>query len=170
MKFFAIAAFMGLASLGLPAHAQLTTGGGPIQITAETLDVRNAENRAIYMGNVDALQGDARLRTDRLTVVFGQSQGTNANGLASPGPLERLVADGEVFYITPEQEVRSDRAVYDATLDTIIMTGNVIVTNPDGVITGEKLTIEIGNERFVMSGTEQSSGRVTSVIETSNGQ
>ena len=60
-----IALFAGFAA---PALAQIGTQGGPMDITAEHLEVFDTERRAVFSGDVDAAQGDANLRSDRLEV------------------------------------------------------------------------------------------------------
>ena len=42
----------------------------PIEITADSLEVRQEEQIAVFRGNVDAVQGDLNLRADELTVYY----------------------------------------------------------------------------------------------------
>ena len=54
----------------------------PIEITADSLEVTQDENIAIFRGNVDALRGEMRLHADELTVHYrsagGSGSGVNA--------------------------------------------------------------------------------------------
>ena len=88
----------GLASLlTFNAAAQLSAQRGPIQIEADQLTFMDKEGRAVYMGNVDAIQGDARIRAEKLTIVFAKKESGGEGGIGSGvGEVERLVADGEV--------------------------------------------------------------------------
>lgn len=132
--------------LSAPANAQLSRQGGKIQVGADQLDVAERDNQAIYIGNVDVVQGDARLRADRLIINFGSSSDddTRAAGVAGGfGDLTNMLAEGEVFYITPDLRARGDRGVYTASTDTVVLTGNVIVSRGQDIAKSECLTLNI---------------------------
>ena len=63
-----------LLSLGAdPGRAQAGKGYDtslPIEITADSLEVQQDEELAIFTGNVDAIQGDLNLRADKLVVYY----------------------------------------------------------------------------------------------------
>ena len=59
-------------ALTFAASAQISGQRGPIQIEADQLDFIDSEARAVYVGNVDAVQGDARIRAEQLTIYFEQ--------------------------------------------------------------------------------------------------
>ena len=107
------------------------------------------------VGDVDIVQNDARLRADRITLYFSGSSGapssggTAQQGLGS-GDIERMIAEGEVYYIRPSQDARGDRAVYDVAQDSVTFTGNVIVMSDENVIRGNTLVLNIGNRRTVI--------------------
>jgi lipopolysaccharide export system protein LptA len=42
------------------------------------------------------------------------------------GDVDRVEADGNVFYVTPEQTVRGDHAVYTYATDIVVVTGDVV--------------------------------------------
>ena len=56
-----------------PASAQIGKNGGPVDIESDQLQVIDAERKAVFSGNVDAQQGDARLKSRVLTVFFAQN-------------------------------------------------------------------------------------------------
>src|SRR6478735_5496197 len=45
----------------------------PINVTSESIEVYTNEQRAIFIGNVVAKQGESVLRTPRLTVYYDQA-------------------------------------------------------------------------------------------------
>ncbi len=82
---FALA--LGLVGLAGPAVAQTASGkerpaalGGigstkePIKIDADRLDVFDRESRAVFAGNVVAVQGETTMKCTTLTVFYEQSQ------------------------------------------------------------------------------------------------
>lgn len=137
-----------LAAFATPAHAQLSSGGGPVSYSADNLEYFDSERRLVLTGDVDIVQNDARLRADRITLFFSGSGGANqgGQGLAS-GDIERMIAEGEVYYIRPNQDARGDRAVYEVSQDTVTFSGNVIIMSEENVIRGQTLVLAIGSRR-----------------------
>jgi lipopolysaccharide export system protein LptA len=150
--FFAAGAFLACFAAS-PAYAQLSEGGGPVSYSANNLEYFDSERRLVLVGDVDIVQNDARLRADRITLYFSRSSGGGGaegqQGLGS-GDIERMIAEGDVFYIRPSQDARGDRAEYNVAADSVTFTGNVIVMSEENVIRGETLTLHIGNRRTVI--------------------
>jgi len=156
---FAVVGFAA-AALATPAQAQLSENGGPVSYSADTLEYFDAERRLVLVGDVDVVQDDARLRADRLTLYFAQSAqpaaqpaAAPADGAAAPpaglgsGDIERMIAEGEVYFVRPQQSARGNRAVYDTSADTVTFTGNVVVASTDNVIRGETMVLRIGSRQ-----------------------
>ncbi len=130
---------LGLASAApLAARAQIAPAGhGPVDVTADQLEVQQGQCLANWTGNAEALQDTSRLRADSLK-IFNRPLG---GGGQSCGPLDRMEADGQVYYVTPTQVVKADHAVYTAADTTIVMTGDVVAAQGKNVIAGSRLTI-----------------------------
>ena len=135
----------------------------PIDITANEAEVVNAKCLAIWRGNAEALQDKTRLRADTIT-VHSRPKATGANGQPDCGPTERIEADGHVYYVNPDQNARSDHAVYTAASDEVVMTGNVIVVQGADVARGERFTINVTTHQAKMEAGGGSGGRVRAVI------
>lgn len=150
----------------------LSKSNGPIDITADQLETISAENKATFSGNVEAKQDDSRLRTPVLDIFYVKGEGAPAPNAAAPAgtgsqKIERMEAQGPVYYITPTQTARGDHGTYIAATDTITLTGNVVVAQDKNVLQGEKLVIETKTGRSTMVSTNQgrnASGRVRGVF------
>ena len=143
MKGWAIAAVtMGLC-IGGPALAQISDSNAPVDITADSAEVINSQCLAIWSGSAEALQGQTRLRANRIK-VYSQRRGSSC------GPTQRIEAEGNVFYVTPTQTARGDNAVYDQGADTIVITGNVIIVQGRNVARGDRLTIRVSTRQATM--------------------
>lgn len=171
MKRFATMAALATCLVGVAAHAQIAGGGGPIDVTADSLEMIDAEKRAVWRGSVDASQGPNRLTADVLNVYFsGQPSGPQAAGGGMGknwGDVQRMVAEGRVFFMSPQQTARGSHAVYEVVPDTITMTGDVVVVQGENVVRGEKLVIQVktGNASFVAAETGRNKpNRVRAVI------
>jgi lipopolysaccharide export system protein LptA len=156
MKAQALSIAAGALALGLmtapAAYAQLSEGGGPVSYSADNLEYFDSERRLVLTGDVDIVQNDARLRADRITLFFSSSSGGGGQaegggqGLGS-GDIERMIAEGEVYYVRPAQSARGDRAIYEVAQDAVTFTGNVVVASDENVIRGQTLVLQIGTRR-----------------------
>jgi lipopolysaccharide export system protein LptA len=155
--------FAGLVALAaLPAAAQAPGGpfGGfkhdrtaPIEITSDALEVRQAEQLAIFSGEVVAGQGTLRLTADRVEVTYDeQGQGSET------GAIRSLVAEGNVFLSNGAETAQGQKARYDVEDGMITMSGDVVLTQGQNVISGQELTINL-NE-----GQGRVEGRVKSIF------
>ncbi|MBY0562995.1 MAG: OstA family protein [Hyphomonadaceae bacterium] len=162
MRTLVLASATALAMLAAPdAHAQLSEGGGPVSYSADNLEYFDGERRLVLTGDVDIVQNDARLRADRITMFFSRSGGGQGSDLAS-GDIERMVAEGEVYYVRPAQSARGNRAVYEVAQDAVTFSGNVVVASEENVIRGEELVLQIGSRRTTIR--PQGDGRVRGVF------
>ena len=146
MKQWVVGVFAcGLIAAG-PAAAQLAQNSdAPVDITADELEVINAQCLATYSGGAEALQDTVRLRADVLKIYYKPkpSAKPGGTGQACGNQLDRMEANGSVYYVTPQQRVRGDAAVYDAGADTITITGDVVAAQARNVLRGSKLVIKV---------------------------
>jgi len=167
MKFGALAAALailaawplsGSASAHAQAGALTPPGDGPLDVSADDLEVFDQENRVVYSGDVNAVRGEARLRADRIEVFFQPREG------AGFGEVTRMVATGNVFYVTPSEVARANSGTYDLDDNTIMMTGQVVLTQGCNVSTGERLTANLDTGVSELAGSGETGDRVRSVF------
>jgi lipopolysaccharide export system protein LptA len=141
-----LAAFALVLGVAAPAAAQLATNSkAPVDVTADDLRTDNKSCIATYTGNVEALQDTARLRTDLLK-VFATPNARGGSGGGSPmsnscGGITRIEAHGAVYYVSPQQRVHGDDAIYEATPDTLTVTGDVVAVQGQNVLRGTRMVI-----------------------------
>ncbi len=144
------------------ASAQLSSEGGPIRVNADNSSVYEREQRVVVIGNVDIIQGDARLRADKVTLNYASRDGGQPAGLGGGfGDIDKMFADGNVFYVTPDLKATGDAGTYDAKTDTITLTGEVVLVRGEDVARGELLVIDVVEGRSTLRGGE---GRVQMLI------
>jgi lipopolysaccharide export system protein LptA len=157
----AVAGLLIAGGLGLSAQAQIAaSSNGPIDITADNGTLVNSTCEATWSGAAEALQGDSRLRADVIKAFLKKkpsaagAKSAAAGSGANPsdcGSTERIVADGNVFYVTPDQVAHGDHAVYSADADQIVMTGNVIVVQGGkNVVRGDKMIIQVSTRHVTI--------------------
>jgi len=145
-----------------PASAQLAAGGGPISYSADNLEYFDGERRLVLRGQVDLIQGNARLRADVLTLYFAQGAGGAGPTGVGSGDIQRMVAEGRVYYVRPDQEARGNRAIYETASDSVTFSGNVIVASATNILRGETLVMQISSGRTSLA--PGSRGRVQGVF------
>ncbi|MEZ2407825.1 lipopolysaccharide export system protein LptA [Bosea sp. OAE752] len=131
----------------------------PIKIDADKLDVLDKENKAVFTGNVVAVQGETTVRCTVMTVLYeGRGgQGAAAAKGATPAPaqtpaaaggkdpandssIKRILCKGPVTVVSKTQAATSDNAEFDRANNLVIMTGNVALNDGPNITRGEKLT------------------------------
>jgi len=132
-----------------PVLAQSTGGalGGfkvdstlPIEISADSLEVRQEQQTAVFTGSVDARQGEVRMQAQQLVVTYDPE--SEAEGQA--GAIRRVRAEGSVFVSSPEGAAEGDWADYDVASGTITMGDSVTLTQgTENVLAGGRLSINL---------------------------
>lgn len=171
----------GLACAGLgamagatPAHAAAgglegfaTDPNQPVEIEADSLEVEDKAKQATFIGNVVAVQGETRLRSDRLKATY------------APGPnggktqIRQIIATGRVHVLSKDdQSADGEWARYDVVTREIVMGDNVVLRQGDNVIRGTKLFIDLNSGVSRVSGgtattlpTESGNGRVKALFQ-----
>jgi lipopolysaccharide export system protein LptA len=164
------------------ALAQLApASNAPIDVSADQLVAQNQQCVATWKGAVEARQGTSRLRADTLSIYEKVGAGPSQNQPTSVGPVsgkcgsdpQKLVADGSVYYATPQEVVKGDHAVYLAETKTITVTGDVVISQGKNVIVGNTLVIDTDTGQATMESTAKgrgTPGRVRAVIFPSANQ
>ncbi len=162
----------------------------PVQIEAATLEVRDKNKQATFSGNVTVVQGDTTMKCQSLVVFYGQEVGIAADGAgataakSTPGMpqgaqnIRRIEARGGVTVITKDQNASGDLGIYDLKTKTITLSGNVVVSQGQNVIHGERVVVDTttGNARVESAssggtgGTGPAPGRVRALIQPGKGQ
>jgi lipopolysaccharide export system protein LptA len=124
----------------------------PVEIAADSLSVSQSDGSATFEGNVVIGQGEMRLSAGRVLVEYAEG----ANG--GQGKIERLLASGGVTLVNGAEAAEAQEAVYTIDSGNVVMTGSVVLTQGQNVISGEKLTVSLTD------GTGRMEGRVRTVL------
>ncbi|HXW20739.1 MAG TPA: LptA/OstA family protein, partial [Roseiarcus sp.] len=132
----------------------------PITIDADKLVYFDKEQKAIYTGNVVAIQGDSKLTCSVLTIYLARNQAQGdqtATASAAPPPADataqppssstsqvrHMDAMGPVTIVSKTQVATGDRAVYDKTENKAWLFGKVAMSDGSNVTKGDKLTYDM---------------------------
>ena len=124
----------------------------PIKIDADKLDVFDKEGRAVFSGNVVAVQGDSTMNCTVMTVFYEQrNQGQNGAQLAAaPGPgaaddsaIKKIDCKGPVTIVSKTQVATGNNASFDRVANKIFLTGNAALSDGPNVTRGERVIYDI---------------------------
>jgi lipopolysaccharide export system protein LptA len=155
-----------------PAFAQRAAGsspllpGGdphaPINVNADRLEYFSKEQKAIYSGHVLARQGAGTLAASVLTIFFVSADGPGGASAgatdATRSRVKRMEAAGPVTITKDNQVGVGDSAVYEQAQNTVVLSGNVSLTQGPDVVKGDKLIYDLNTDQA------QVVGRVTSLF------
>jgi lipopolysaccharide export system protein LptA len=135
----------------------------PVHITSARLNYADAERRIVLDGGVTAKGSDTTLAAQQMTVFLrSRSESQAGTGPATPGQVERIVAEGKVVITQPTRHATGDRLVYTAAEDKFVLTGGASGGTPSifdaerGKITGDSLTFYRHDDRVLVEGKETS--------------
>jgi lipopolysaccharide export system protein LptA len=137
------------------AKATPLGGSSPISITAAKLTYADSERKAHYEGGVNAKGADFTATAKTADAyLLPRSQTSNKQGLAGPGQLDHMVAQGDVVVQQPNRRAEGQNLVYTAATDKFVLTGGPpsIFDAEQGKITGVSLTFFRGDDRVLVEG------------------
>ena len=116
----------------------------PADVSADQLEIHNADCTYVYTGSAEALQDASRLRSDvmiaHLEMKKGKRPALGTQESASCGDMVSLEAKGHVYYVSSDgRRVHGDNGFYDAATTTITITGDVTAVDGQNVMRGTKM-------------------------------
>jgi lipopolysaccharide export system protein LptA len=167
----------------------------PIDIESDVLVVHDQQKYATFKGNVKAVQGTTTLRARELDVHYvgggdkltgeqptetaaqptqtaasGGASGDKpaaAAGAGSQTQITQIEAKGDVIINSAQdQTTTSDWALYDVPAQLVTVGGNVVLTQGQNVLKGDRLVIDLktGGSRFENPGTTTAGGRIRALF------
>ena len=135
-----LVASLALTGAGMAQDADdgASEAGQAIEISADTLEVRQSESVAIFEGSVHAVQGELVLNADVLTVHYREAEGGQGNLGVS-----RIDAQGNVVISSPGETAQGESGVYDVEQGRIDLAGGVVLHQGNNVVEGESLTMNL---------------------------
>ncbi|MCL4767323.1 MAG: LPS export ABC transporter periplasmic protein LptC [Hyphomicrobiaceae bacterium] len=127
-----------------------TDPNAPIDITSDVLDVDDKARTATFHGDVLAVQADFSIRTVELVATYSGQAGVNlmqpteAGAKAGPAQLQRVQARKKVVVTSKgDQSATGDWADFDVKANTVVLGGDVVLTQGRNVVRGPRLVIDM---------------------------
>jgi lipopolysaccharide export system protein LptA len=172
-----------------PALAQDNTSGStttangpklsnnqPIQIESDKLEVHQAQNEAIFTGNVNVVQGDTLLKAGHMVVYYVKSKpgdakdskggkdsaaasdkksdvGEGGIALGGASDIDHIEVDGKVYVKSQDQQATGDRGTFDMKTQILTLSGKkVVLTQGQNVVVGCKLVANLKTGQSKLDG------------------
>lgn len=114
-----------------PAILEGDFNSGPTYIKSDTLSLKSVQRQFVYNGNVEVKQGDMTLTSDTLEGSYDKDN-----------KIEKLTALKNVVIIKGEEmRATSEKAVYEAKSETVVLTDNPELQQNGSVLTADLIRI-----------------------------
>jgi lipopolysaccharide export system protein LptA len=130
-----------------PATPPAATGkNGPVTVDADSLESMQKEGLSVFKGSVVAKQNNSVQYADRMEVYMD----------SKTDRIERVVSTGNVRIITRDCRMgTAQRAEYYDGDQRFVLIGNARVWRDADVVTGERITIYLAEDRSLVEGGKQ---------------
>ncbi len=136
-----------LLSLGLVAAAP--KGKGRLETDQKPVEMTSKGGLEIDLNkNIGIAKKDVVIRREDVTVCCDEAEARYAKG-----QVERVTCKGRVVIVRPNgTRAVADLAVFVASKDNIVLTGDARVFAKDARLSGERIVYDIGRDRLVVQG------------------
>lgn len=157
---FALLAALVLMVPGVHAQGAQVAFGGlkqdtslPVEVTANSMTVDQASGSAVFSGDVVIGQGEMRLSGQEVRVDY-----------SSNGQITKVHVTGGVTLVNAGEAAEAREAVYTIDDGQVVMSGNVILTQGNNALSGQRLVVNL------TAGTGRMEGRVKTIFQPQSNQ
>jgi lipopolysaccharide export system protein LptA len=125
----------------------------PLRITSQALEADNKNMVILFTGNVVAKQGDLTIHADKVQVYYEKQEGGNE--------IREIVALGNVKIYEGDRLATGNKAVLDNREQKIVLTEQPKVWQGKDMVSGEKITVFLNEDRSIVEGGPERKVEVT---------
>jgi lipopolysaccharide export system protein LptA len=144
----------------------------PIEITADSLSVDQKSGNATFTGNVDAKQGDVRIRSQKMVVTYSSSKtpakAVDAAATATPQPssqpsaISKVTLFGDITITSGDDIAQGQHGIYEVKKQMIYLDTSVVLSQGKNIVKGDKLVYNVATgQSDITSGTSTSTSTNT---------
>ncbi len=146
----------------------------PIKIDANKLDVFDKEGRAVFTGDVVAVQGESTMKCTIMTVFYEQRDQNGGQAVPAPAAqgtddsaIKKIDCKGPVTIVSRTQVATGENATFDRGSNKILLSGNATLSDGPNVTKGERVLYDINTGVANIETTP--GGRVRALFVPGNG-
>jgi lipopolysaccharide export system protein LptA len=119
-----------------------STSRDPIDITSDSVEANQKQNKVTFRGNVIAKQGDTTLYANTLVIIYDENT----------KKLKEIIATGNVKIVQLERRATGQKATFQQDENKMVLDGEAVVREGENVIRGERVIFYVDEERSVVEG------------------
>ena len=144
-----------------PADSFLGIGGSrskePITITSDNLEYEYKDGVVVYRGDVLAVQGEVKIRSNELRITLAKSddpKAADADPLAgaSSNKVQAVVASGSVRIDQGTRWAVGGKATFDQKNRTLVLTESPVLHDGPNEVAGDRVVVYLDEDRSVVEG------------------
>lgn len=148
-----------------PATAQFALGAFgnnksdqnlPVSVEANVLEIFRDQRQAVFTGNVFAVRGEVRLRSQKLVLHFIEKKSGTGK---TKTEVTRMNAYGAVVVVKGNMRATGQWAVMHMRTGKVTMGDSVVLTEDKTVIRGSKLELDLKTGKSRIIGTKNKKGK-----------
>lgn len=125
----------------------------PINIEADHMTSTEKTSSVVFTGNVDARQGDVRIRSDEMTVYYTKKGENKGDGETKPTQqVEKLICVGNVEVTRQEWLGTGKKMIYLSQERQVILIDNAKAWQGQNVVSGSKIIYYLDEGRSEVIG------------------
>jgi len=132
-----------------------TGSRSPIEITSDSVEGDQKQNRVTFKGNVIAKQEEATLYANTIVVYYDSEM----------KKIKEIIAIGNVRIVHLERRASGQKATFCQNENKVVLEGEAVVREGDNVVRGERVVYLVDEERSYVEGGK--GGRVSTTITPS---
>ena len=151
MGFANIALSSTLAALiGIACQITHAQAAGAVDVSADTMEIIDAEHKTIFRGNVIAVRPSDTTKSDQMTVTSADEKQTDGS---TKSVTKFVDCQGNVNITTKTATIIGDWCKLDVLNDKLVVGGaNVSLTQGQTVINGKQLDVDLKTNHLNMTG------------------
>ncbi|MBA8667431.1 hypothetical protein H1Q59_05965 [Holosporaceae bacterium 'Namur'] len=125
----------------------------PISIESDELIIEQKENKGVFTGNVEVIQGDMVINSDKMIVYYAEpaTDNTDSQELLGSNKISRIETFGNVVITTPKEKAKGEKGEYITKDQVFILKKNVQLIQGKNILTGNKFIYNRLNGKGVLT-------------------
>lgn len=111
----------------------------PIEIEADRMVAVEKNQSVVFSGNVDATQGDVRIRSDKMTIFYVEQKEGTKNRSKNAQQVKKIICKGNVEVTSTEWLGTSNTMHYFSKKKLVQLIGNAKAYKGQNMVQGERI-------------------------------
>jgi lipopolysaccharide export system protein LptA len=136
----------------------------PIQIAADKMTAVDKSQTVIFTGNVDARQGDVRIRSDEMTIYYLKDDNNTGDTSKNAQQVKEIICKGNVEVTSLEWLGTSDTMHYFSKKNLVRLIGNAKAYKGQNMVQGERIDyhLDTGQSEVFGANVQAEDGKASS--------